>query len=297
MSSEGDVSDSGHSVFHPTPRALGEGPTYDPDTRTVWWFDIVGKKLLEKRLADDTAVVHDLPVMASAMAVIDGDRHLMVCEDGLHIRNPATGALSLLTPLEADNPITRSNDSRVHPSGAFWIGTMGKNAEPGAGAIYHFFKGTVRRLYRDITVPNAICFSADGATGYFTDTPTGRVMRVVLDPATGLPQAEPTVFLDRNADHAGHADGAVIDADGLFWNARWEGHCLSAFDPSGALVESIALPVSRVTCPAFVDGDRMIVTSAFTGLSDDERAGQPHAGRTFLLERTFRGRHEPKVLL
>ena len=37
-------------------------------------------------------------------------------------------------------PPTRSNDARVHPSGTFWIGTMGRNAEKGAGAIYAFHR-------------------------------------------------------------------------------------------------------------------------------------------------------------
>ena len=285
------------SVFDATPCELGEGPTYDPDTQTAWWFDIVGKKLFEKPLAGDSVIVHDLPLMASALAVIDGDRHLLACEDGLYIRQPATGALSLLTPLEADNPVTRSNDSRVHPCGAFWVGTMGNDLEHRAGAIYHFHKGTIRRLYGDITVPNAICFSADGATGYFTDTPTGQVMRVALDPDTGLPTAEPTVFLDMGREHPGHADGAVVDADGLFWNARWNGSCVSAFDPSGAPVDSIALPATQITCPAFVDGDRMICTSAFAGLDDEAMAAQPQAGTTFLIEKPIKGRYEPKVLL
>ena len=72
-------------------------------------------------------IVHDLPFMASAIATIDAERQLIVAEDGLYVRDVKTGALTLHTALEADNPLTRSNDSRVHPSGAFWIGTMGKD--------------------------------------------------------------------------------------------------------------------------------------------------------------------------
>ena len=50
---------------------LGEGPTYDPATDTFFWFDIREKKLLEKHMPDGAVKVHDLPVMASALAVID----------------------------------------------------------------------------------------------------------------------------------------------------------------------------------------------------------------------------------
>ncbi len=106
------------------------GHAYDPATGKLFWFDIVGKKLLEKKFADGPTIVHDLPFMASALAMIDADRQLIAAEDGLYIRDVRTGALTLHTPLEADNPLTRSNDSRVHPCGAFWIGTMAKDEEP-----------------------------------------------------------------------------------------------------------------------------------------------------------------------
>ncbi len=285
-----------HTIFHDAAHELGEGPTYDPDSGTAWWFDITGRHLIERPDAGD-AIVHELPLMASALAVIDADRQLLACEDGLHVREVATGALSRMLPLEADNPTTRANDSRVHPSGAFWIGTMGKRAEPGAGSIYHYRRGAITKLYANITVPNAICFSADGSVGYFTDTPTGQVMRVALDPATGIPAAEPTVFIDRPAGVAGHPDGAVIDAEGLLWNARWDGSCLTAFDASGTAVETIELPTSQITCPAFIGDNRMIVTSAARGLDPDTAAAEPHAGKTFLLNRTFNPRYDPKVAL
>ena len=52
-------------ILHDAPLALGEGATYFPQTDTAWWFDIVGRKLLEHRFADATTTVHDLPFMAS----------------------------------------------------------------------------------------------------------------------------------------------------------------------------------------------------------------------------------------
>ena len=74
--------------------------------------------------------------MGSALGRIDAQRQLLVADDGLYIRELADGRMTLYRPLEADNAATRSNDARVHPSGTFWIGTMGRNAEPGLGAIY-----------------------------------------------------------------------------------------------------------------------------------------------------------------
>ena len=127
------------SVFSETACRLGEGPTYDPASDTLYWFDIVERKLLEKNLSGPE-VRHSLPEMASALAVIDANRHLVFTETGLHVRDVRSGKLTLHTAIEADNPETRSNDARVHPSGAFWLGTMSKKAKAGAGAIYWFLK-------------------------------------------------------------------------------------------------------------------------------------------------------------
>ncbi len=287
------------TIFDPTPCQLGEGPTHDPIADATWFFDIAGRKLFEKSAQSPTARVHDLPFMASALGVVDEHRQLLATEKGLYEREINSGALSLVHPLEADNAVTRSNDSRVHPCGAMWIGTMGKSAEKRAGAIYHFYRGEVQRLFSDITVSNAICFSADGSVGYFTDTLTGKVMRVDLDPTTGVPKAQPTVFLIRDDSQPGWSDGAVMDADGLIWIAQWEGSGVKAYDGSARCVETIDLPTEQITCPAFIgpNASRMIVTSAAIGLSDEQREAQPDAGRTFLINRPFNGRPEPRVLL
>src|SRR5262245_53765239 len=170
---------------------LGEGPAYDAGSDTAWWFDILEKRLHEMRLADGAVHIHTLPFMASALAFVDDAHQLVAADDGLYVRTLRDGRLTLAVPLEADNPATRSNDGRAHPSGTFWIGTMGRKAEPGAGAIYGFRAGELTRLFAGITIPNAICFSADGATGYFADTRSNVLNRVPLDPATGLPTGAP----------------------------------------------------------------------------------------------------------
>ncbi|RWM97764.1 MAG: SMP-30/gluconolactonase/LRE family protein [Mesorhizobium sp.] len=285
------------SVFSDHICQLGEGPSYDPGTETLFWFDIVNGKLLEKPLAG-ALKIHDLGVMASAIAVIDDARQLIATEIGLQVRDVATGKLTLHTPIEADNPLTRSNDSRVHPCGALWTGTMGKDEGKAAGAIYWFFKGELRRLFSDITVSNSICFSDDGTIAYYTDTATGLLMRVACDPATGLPTGEPNVFVDHRSQR-GYVDGSVVDRDGVLWNAVWGGKAVKAYSPDGMLLREIPMPVTQPSCPAFVgpNADRLAVTSAWKGKDDKQRKLDPQAGMTFLLDIPVRGRFEPRVLI
>lgn len=292
------MSEPAVSVLSAAPCELGEGPTYDPTSDTLWWFDIAASKLLEQKMSGGETRTHDLPFMASALAVIDGDRQLIVAENGLHIREMATGALSLYKPLEDDNPVTRSNDARVHPCGAFWIGTMGKMKERDAGAIYWLFRGELRLLFPDITIPNSICFSPDGKIAYFADTRKNLLWRTACDSATGLPEGEPHILLDHRGKPGG-IDGSIVDADGAIWNARWGSGTVDAYSPEGSLMRSISVPARQPSCPAFVgeDAGRMAVTSARQGMDEAALQSDPQAGKTFLLGVAVKGRFEPKVLL
>ena len=276
---------------------LGEGPTYDAATDTAWWFDILGRRLFEARLDTGQTTIHSLGVMGSALGRIDAYRQLLVADDGLYIREPANGAMALYRPLEADNAATRSNDARVHPSGTFWIGTMGRNAERGLGAIYALHRGELSQLYDHISIPNAICFSPDGTIGYFADTGKNVLFRVELDPATGLPLGEPAALVTRR--NGGGIDGAVVDADGLIWNARWGGGCIDVYSPEGVHLRTIRVPARQSSCPAFVGQDlsRLLVTSAWQGMAEDAKRADPDHGRTFVLDVAVRGRAEPDVKL
>ena len=276
---------------------LGEGPTYDVATGTAWWFDIIEQRLFEAQLASGDIRIHKLGRMASALARIDAERQLIVAEDGLYIRKSGSGDMQLYRPLEADDPRTRSNDARVHPSGTMWIGTMGRRAEQRMGAIYALHRGEIVRLFPNITIPNAICFSPDGATGYFADTAENVLYRVTLDALTGLPSAAPEVLLRHPGP--GGLDGAVVDADGLIWNARWGGGCVDIYSPQGEHLRCLQVPALQSSCPAF-DGpglSRLLVTSAWQDMDEAARAADPDHGRTFLLDAAARGRPEPDVRL
>ena len=90
------------SIFSDVACELGEGPSYDPGSGKLFWFDIVGRKLLEKRFSDGATLAHDLPFMASAIAFVDADRQLLVAETGLYLRDARTGALDQLAPRGVD---------------------------------------------------------------------------------------------------------------------------------------------------------------------------------------------------
>ena len=173
---------------------------------------------------------------------------------------------------EADRPETRSNDGRTDPMGGFWIGTMGKAAEPQAGAIYRLYRGELRTLYDAVSIPNAICFSPDGRRGYWADTPTGIIMAQALD-AEGWPEGEPEVFADLRTEGL-RPDGAVTDEDGALWNAQWGAARVARYLPDGTFDRAIAVGGQHSSCPVFAGPglDRLYVTTACQGISDPDAA-------------------------
>ncbi|WP_455874808.1 SMP-30/gluconolactonase/LRE family protein [Rhizobium yanglingense] len=281
-----------------TSSVLGEGPTYDPDTDTVWWFNILGKELHELNLSTEKKKVHPLPMMASVLARIDANRQLLATEEGLFVRDIGSGNLTFYAAFENDNPENRSNDGRTHPSGALWISTMSKRAEPQAGAIYHVAGGRVTKIFSGISIPNSICFSPDGTIGYYTDTRISRLMRVMVDPQTGLPTGEPIVMVD-SMDDPGGIDGSVCDSDGYIWNARWGAGVVDRYSPDGLRIARYKVPAAQPSCPAFigVNADRLAVTTAWEGLDDTARSSQPQAGALLELGVTVKGVFDPVYLL
>lgn len=292
------------SIIHDHRRCeLGEGPLWHPECEQLFWFDIIGKRLLTRGPDGPPARPTARPLewrfaeQVSAAGWISKTELLVASESALSRFNLATGASETLIALEADNPATRSNDGRADPMGGFWIGTMGKAAEPGAGAIYRYYRGELRRLFSKITIPNAICFTPDGRHAHFADTDTGRVMRVALDRA-GWPAGDPEVFLDLHAEGL-NPDGAVIDAAGNLWLAQWGAARVAAYAPDGAFLRAVGFDAPHTSCPAFGGPDMttLYCTTALQGMTPDARAAHPDAGKTFAAPGIARGQYEHRVIL
>lgn len=281
-------------IFDNRPCTLGEGPLWHPLRQQLYWFDIIGQRLLTRTEAGP-AEWH-FSEMVSAAGWIDRDTLLIASETALFRFNLETGAQTHLIALESDNPKTRSNDGRADPQGGVWIGTMGKVEGPGTpamGAIYRYYRGELRRLFAPIAIPNAISFPPDGKSACFTDTVTGRVLRVALD-AEGWPKGDPELFLDLTAQGL-HPDGAVFDAAGIFWGAQWGASRVAAYAPDGTFLRAVPFDAPHTSCPAF-GGDTLYCTTALHNMDAAARAAHPNAGKTFMAKGIATGQPEHQVI-
>ena len=88
----------------------------------------------------------------------------------LYPLDTADGRMTLYPSARGRQCRNRSNDARVHPSGTFWIGTMGRKAEAGAG------RDLRAASRRDLAAlpgdhhPERDLLLAGRAIGYFADT-------------------------------------------------------------------------------------------------------------------------------
>lgn len=266
-------------VFDSTRCELGEGIFWHPERKQIFWFDILSCRL---HMRDGAATqVWDFPEMISACGWIDHDRLLIASETGLWRFDLRDGSKERLVAIEGDNPATRSNDGGADPWGGFWMGTMGKQGEEGAGALYRWYHGELRVIRKPMTVPNVMAFDPSRGRAYVSDTPHHIVWTHAVD-ANGWPVGEPEVFLDLSAEGL-NPDGGTVDAEGRFWSAQWGAGRVACYNPEGEFLGAEDVPASLVSCPVFggADLDTLFVTTAQENFTPEDRAHQPQAGMTF----------------
>lgn len=279
------------TIFDSRVCQLGEGPLWHPERQQFFWFDITGRRLLSRDADGPREWQFDL--MASAAGWVSRDQLLIGTETGLELLDVETSKREPIAGIEADNPATRSNDGRADRQGGFWIGTMGKKAEAGKGAIYRYYRGEVRQLRKGISIPNAICFSRDGGLAYYADTREAKVWTQALD-QDGWPQGEPRLFLDLRAEGL-RPDGAVIDSEGTFCVACWGAGAVIRFAPDGQQLERVEVGGRHSSCPAFGGSDLrdLLVTTALQGIE----APDDSQGVTYMAHAEVPGLAEPQVIL
>lgn len=276
------------TLYDPRHCTLGEGALWHPTRKQFFWFDILGNRLLT------LGAEWQFNTHVSAAGWLDEDHLLIATQTALVVFDLRAGKITdHVTDLEADNPLTRSNDGRADPWGGFWIGTMGLAHERGAGAIYRYYQGALTKVYPGITIPNAICFAPDRSMLYFTDTPKRQIMRQALD-NDGWPVGEPDVHINLRHDQL-NPDGAVTDAAGNLWNAQWGASRVACYGPDGTEIDAIHFPASQISCPAFGGDDlrTLYATSARDSLTNPMEAD----GQTFAITVKVQGIPEPRVIL
>lgn len=271
-------------LFFDAKAILGEGPAWDEKTQTLYWVDI-----LAKRVYAGTELLVELDEFIGCLAprkngnLILGKRASFVDFDLSSSQQTVLFALN-------ESATNRMNDGKCDPSGRLIAGTMDMNESDPTGTVYSFNGKDARVLFRDVTISNGMAWSPDYKTFYYIDTPTCEVRAYDYDVKTGEIANRRKAFHVPNS--LGWADGMTSDVQGNLWIAMWGGAQVTRWNPNtGQLLEQIPVPALQPSCPVFGGKDRneLYITSARKGMSEADLTKYPLSGGLFKVVTKYEG--------
>ena len=255
---------------------LGEGPAWDSKTQTLYWLDI-----LEKRIYSGTRILAELDDLICCLAPRKNGNLILGVRLGFADLNPDSVQLTFLAALD-EPPTNRLNDGKCDPAGRFLAGTMDMNEKDPNGALYSFDGKQATRLLDGITISNGLAWSVDHKTFYYIDTPTREVKAFDYDLATGqIANPRMAIYVPESL---GWPDGMTSDTDGNLWIAIWGGAQVTKWNPNtGKLLEQISVPALHTSSCVFggKDMNELYVTSARVGMSEADLKKYPLSGGLF----------------
>mmetsp|Transcript_19400 Transcript_19400/g.73321 ORF Transcript_19400/g.73321 Transcript_19400/m.73321 type:complete len:320 (-) Transcript_19400:1042-2001(-) len=291
--------------------AVGEGLVWDVAKQRLVWVDIEGKRLYQWAWGSDSATVETLPERIGCVALTETEAVVAAFEEGFAIYLPGEGIKKRLEGdyAQDEQKLLRLNDGKVDRQGRFVAGGFnGDGADgpdwPAAVGVFRIGPdGLVKRLIdEDVSCANSICFSPDGNTMYFTDSPKRKLLRFAYgDDTLCMSDGEVVADLDEIGIEEGVFDGACVDAEGCIWVCICFGEKVLRIDPARKeVVQMIDVPVRRPTCPVLAgpDLDILFITSIGPGIAEQpELTKCPLSGSLFAIRVGVPGVEDPLCAL
>lgn len=264
---------------------LGEGPVWRSQTQELLRVDILRGLLHAWHPQSGRLSTRSLGGETSAVMLCSDGALIVAVDHDLFLLGAEGTPPSPLAGTEHDRAHNRFNDCRADPQGRLWAGTMSKQREPGAAALYRLDPraSTLEIMIEGTTISNGIGWSPDGERMYFIDSTTQRIDLFDFDARDGaISSRRPFATIDLQD---GLPDGLTIDAEGGVWVCLFGGGALRRYSSEGVLEAHIALPVPHATCPTFGGEDlrTLYLTTTRHKLSERQLAELPLAGSVLSL--------------
>jgi sugar lactone lactonase YvrE len=272
---------------------LGEGARWDARRDELLRVDILAGGVYRDRVDDVGGLVpvrtYAVPGTVGAITPIAGDDGWLLAAGRGFVHLLPDGAQHLIAEVAPAG--TRMNDAACDPQGRFWAGTLADDHRPGGGALYRLDRaGRIELVLGGLTISNGLGWSPDGGTMYLVDSGPRVIHAFAFDAAQGT-ISEGRVLVTV-AEEVGAPDGLTVDAAGDLWVAVYGGGCVRRYAPDGALRQVLDVPAEQSTCCAFGGPglQRLYVTTATEGWSDERRRAEPAAGLVYRLDTDATGR-------
>ena len=272
-------------------RALvGEGSIWDSEKKVLYWVDILSHHLyVYNPSTRENRTIETLQTVGTVVPRTSGGV-IVALHNGFAGLDLETEKITFIGDPERHIPKNRFNDGKCDPAGRLWAGTMEFDGEPDQGALYCLdLDHSVTKKVAPVTISNGIVWTAEAKTMYYVDTARNDVREYDYDLDSGEISNE-RVVIEREGP--GHFDGMSIDEEGMLWIALFGGGGVSRYNPrDGALLQEVKVPAQQTTSCAFGGDnlDELYITSAATGLSENQLDEQPFAGSLLRTKVDVRG--------
>jgi sugar lactone lactonase YvrE len=255
---------------------LGEGPIWDAKTQTLYWVDI-----LEKRIYADNELFAQLDDLIGCIALTKNGHFILGKRASFLDFDPVTGKETVLYQLN-ESVDNRINDGKCDPAGRFIAGTMDMKETNASGNLYLFDNQNIKSIFNNVTISNGMAWSPDYKTFYYIDTPTCEIKAFEYDVKTGeLGNSRVAIRIPKSL---GWPDGMTSDMQGNIWIAMWGGAQVTKWNPQkGELLETISVPALHTSCPVFggKNMNELFITSARYAMSEEDIKKYPLSGGLF----------------
>ena len=272
-------------LLYDTKTTLGEGPIWDARTQTLYWIDI-----LNKRIYVGGDVLVELDEFIGCIAPRKTGGLVLTKRFSFWTLEPASVRTSLILPLTNEPSNNRFNDGKCDPRGRFLAGTMDMGETDPNGSLYSLDEKTVTKILSDVTISNGMAWSPDHKTFYYIDTPTRIVRAFDYDLENGaIANPHKVVYVP---EALGWPDGMTSDTQGNLWIAMWGGAKMTKWNPkTGELLEQIPVPAKNVSSCVFggKNMNELYMTSARVGLDEATLTQYPLTGGMFRLATDVEG--------
>jgi sugar lactone lactonase YvrE len=259
---------------------LGEGPTWDPKKKVLYWIDITKSKIFQYNPADKSTKSWNTDSHIGSLALKESGGLVLALKDGFYDFDLDSGKQTCISIADND-PNRRFNDGKCDPSGRFWAGTMHYDEAAPLGSLYCLDStGEAKCAFDSVFCSNGLAWSVDKTQFYYIDSQLHRVDVFDYDDQNGRLSNRRVAIELKEAK--GFPDGCTIDAEGMLWVAFWEGGRIDRYNPKNAeLIETLVIPgVEKVTSCTFggENLDDLYITTASIGYSPEELKKQENAG-------------------
>lgn len=255
---------------------LGESPIWDAKTQTLYWVDI-----LQKKIYANFDLLIEVDDLVGCIAPCKNGNLLLGKRASFVDFEPVTGKQTVFLTLN-ESVQNRINDGKCDPVGRFVVGTMDLNEKDATGSVYVWDGKQASTLFRGVTISNGMAWSPNHQTFYYIDTPTRKIQAFDYDVQTGQ-VANGRVVIEI-PESFGWPDGMTSDTQGNLWVAMWGGAQITKWNPNtGELLEKISVPVLQPSSCVFggKNMNELFVTSARKDMSESDLKNYPLSGGLF----------------